>query len=801
MNFRITLRSALKKKQNNIIRIMSLAIGLAMGLVLIAKVYFEQSYDNFYPDSERIYIIQSNWVLPGETDPMQNVQVSGGVTVGMKTEIPQVEAATRFTTLNYGGIADELITLSDKRRITVENIIMSDNCIFDILPRPMIVGNYKETLASPMNVLVSRSVAEKIGNIDNVIGQTFSIDRLPERNWIIGGIFEDVPENSSIKYEVIISMPSIPNVYSYDGSEEWVGNEIYRGFVKLQAGTNPADLEQSILAMAEKYQPVEELRKIGIQISYSFIPISDLHSEIPETKRMTLLLSILAFAVIFTAVMNYILIVISSLVGRTKEIAVQKCYGANETDITKNMMFETLICLIVSLVISTLLILLFQPVIEQLLSASLSALFTLRSVLLILFVCTVVFLISGIIPAKIYSNIPVASAFRNNKESRRKWKLGLLSFQFMAATFLVILLVIIGRQYNFMINDNPGYEYKNVLYSKTDGISISERQRLIEELKRLPEVQTVATSYRLPMFGASGNGVFISVEGGAPFDAAGESLFTIADLSNIDSDYLSLMEIPVIMGEGFSKEKSENSHMIVSQLFADLLIEHTGWNDGIIGKNLLLTEHGICTIVGIYPNIKVSSIDNNNANPSAMFYSNEPQTHILVKLHTMSSENIQKIAAVFKNTFPEREMLVTPYSMGMTKLYESSRLFRNSVMIGGIVTLIITLIGLFGYVNDEINRRSSEVAIRKVNGASVKELQQLFVVDVIRIAVPALVVGAIASYYTAAKWMENFSEKTSLSAMLFAGCALVVLLAVSMIVYINTYRIAVKNPVETLKVE
>ena len=791
MNFKIILRSSFKKKQNNIIRVLSLGIGLTMGLVLIAKVFFELSYDNFYPDSERIYMIQSNYVMPGETEPMQAGQVSGGVAVGMKAEIPQVEAATRFSNINYGGATNEPITLSDKRRITVGNFILADSYIFDILPRPMIVGNYKETLANPMHVLVSRSFAEKIGNINNVVGQSFSIDRLPNRNWIIGGIFEDVPENSTIEYDAIISISSTTSIFGGDGTENWVGNDIYRGFVKLQAGTNPLDLKSSTHAMAEKYLPIEQLKEMGVQISYDLMPLTKIKSDMPETKRMTLLLSLLAFAVIFTAVMNYILIVISSLVSRTKEVAVQKCYGAGEKDITKNMLLETLIYLIVSIAVAVFLIFLFQPIVEELLSTSLNALFSLRSALLLLLVCAVVFLITGIVPAKIYSNIPVSSAFRNNKESRRKWKLGLLFFQFAAATFLVILLVIIGRQYDYMINDNPGYEYKNVLYSKIEGVSITERQRLIEELKRLPEVQMVATSYQLPMFGGSGNNVILP--------EIDEALFNMADLYSIDSDYLSLMEIPIIMGEGFSRGKSESSHMLVSQSFAELVIQNAGWDDGIIGKTLQITEHGSCTVVGIYPNIRVSSINNTDDRPSAMFYSDAPSRHILVKLNTMTPENIQKVSNVFTNAFPDRDIMVTPYSMGMAKLYDSSRLFRNSVMIGGIITLLITLIGLIGYVNDEVNRRSSEVAIRKVNGASVRELQQLFVVNIVWIAIPALIIGAIASYFTAVKWMENFSEKTNLSAFLFMGCAILVLFVVTIVVYINTYRIAIKNPVDTLK--
>ena len=137
----------------------------------------------------------------------------------------------------------------------------------------------------------------------------------------------------------------------------------------------------------------------------------------------------------------------------------------------------------------------------------------------------------------------------------------------------------------------------------------------------------------------------------------------------------------------------------------------------------------------------------------------------------------------------------------MGNLYRDSRQFLDAVLIGGIITLLISLIGLIGYTNDEINRRRKEIAVRRVNGATFNDVAGLFLVDILRIALPALVLGGGAAFYAAGRWQEQFSEKVPLSILLFLGCALAVLGIILAVVLINIYRAANANPVDCLKSE
>lgn len=785
-SLKLIFRSLFKKKENNFIKIVSLGTGLAVGLIIISKVFFELSYDDFYPDADRIYQIQSQAIV-GDEEPDEFGQVSGAIAPGMKAEVPGVEVATRLTYLGW----DTSFFTPDKKRYT-GTFIMADSCLFDVLPRPMVIGNAKEILSRPLYGLVSESIAKKMGN--NVIGQSIQLDNYPGRVITIGGVFKDVPENAHLRYDLVISLASIKN-FMGDGSLNWVGNDRYLGYVKLIPGTDPASLAPAIRKMQDRNQPTEDLKKAGVELSYTLLSITKLHSDTPETKRMTLLLSAIAFALIFTAIMNYILILISTLVNRGKVIAVYKCYGADQKDISKLIFGETSLHLGISLLVSLFLIFCFRSTAEEILSASVYSLFSLQTCLILLVICIIISLIIGIIPSYLFSRIPVSSVFRNLTMTKRGWKMALLFFQLVTTVFLVTLLVIVARQYDVMVTDNPGYNYERLLYYNTKGVTNNERQKIIDELRTMPQVEIVATADNLPFNFASGNNVYL------PNDD--QELFNVADMYDADENYLALMEIPIIEGKGFDKESVAGNDIVISKKFADKISGLANWQDGVIGKEIFISEHqqrsGASRIIGVYSDIRLGSIGSEDTRPSVIFYSNEPSSTIIIKLKDLNSDNIQSVYDLFKRSFPDKDITLPLYKDSMVKLYSNSRRFMNAITIGGIVTLIITLIGLIGYTNNEVNRRKSEIAIRKVNGATLADILRLFLKDNLWITIPALICGGLAASIAAEKWMEDFSKKAALSPVIFILCGAAVLVIVLSVVALNCLYTANQNPVKTLK--
>ena len=786
-NLNIALRSLFKKGRSNGIKILSLGVGLAMGLVLISKVCFERSFDKFYPDSDRIYRLHENIIRDGEYKSYG--QVSGGVATAMQVEIPEVEKATRLT---YIGGDKELFKTQDGNRYSARYVVMGDTNVFDLLPRPILIGDPKETLSRPGYVRISNRIAKLLGGAEQAGNKEFEFESSPGQIYTIGGVFEDVPENSHLRFEIVASLEGM----SKWSRENWLGNDRYLGYVKLYPGTDPESLTTAIREMQGRHCDLEEVKKAGIDLTYSLVPLMDMHSNSDEVKSMNSLLSFLAFVLIFTAAMNYVLIVISTLINRTKEVAVHKCYGASDKNLFGMIMSETCLHMLISLLLAAFLIVLFRTKTEELLGATLGALFSTQTIVILIGVCIVIFFITGLIPTYMFLRIPVAAAFRNFKESRRYWKLCLLFIQFLATAYLVALLSVINKQYDYMVNVDPGYAYEKLAYCSTQGVEESVRNTAIEELRKIPEVDKVSACYDLPISGMSGNNVSL------PGDD--RELFNIADMYWVKDDFFSLMEIPVIEGEVFRSDGSASNKVMVSRSFVEKMEQVAGWTGSAIGKNIIITEHSQngepFTICGVYEDVCIGSTGNPDTRPTALFYDRYAPM-ILIKFHEMSPENIKKAQKVLEDVMPDRNVTVTAYYMDMIDLYKDSRTFRDSVMIGGIVTLIIALIGLLGYTSDETNRRGREIAIRKVNGATAWSILKMISKDISYIAIPAIVIGMTVAYYSGTGWLEKFTEKAPIGFFIFlAGAMMVYVLIIACVLY-RAWAVSNSNPVDSLKSE
>ncbi|MCC8154931.1 MAG: ABC transporter permease [Tannerellaceae bacterium] len=784
-NLRKALRTLFKKSQHNGIKILSLGVGLSLGLVLITKVYFEQTYNNFYPDVERIFRLEEGFKI-GETED-QHGRVSGGVAPGMQADIPEVEAATRMDVMGSNVFYDE-----SKRRMSAF-FLMADTGFFDVLPRPMLVGNAKDILTRPMYVLLSEKMAAMIhSDIYEVIGRNIWLDNYPGRTLTIGGIFKDVPENTELKYDAVISLTSFYDMYRFDCTNGWLGCDRFMAFVKLYPGVTPEDIAPAIRQMQERHQDMEEMRKAGVDIWYNLVSLKEAHGKSPETRKMTVLLSLLAFALIFTAVMNYVLIVISTMVGRTKEVAVNKCFGASGKDITRIVLTETAVHLVLSLFLAALLILVFRESAREILNTSVWALFTVESCILLGVICGVVFLVAGLIPSWLLTRIPIAAAFRSYKESKRMWKLGLLFVQVAAAGFLVSLVLIINRQYNLMVNFDMGYNYENVVYVSLRGVDVTERDRAKEELMRLPVVEDITSANSLMIWGYGGNNIL-------PMDGD-EELMNLLDLEAVEPNFLDMLAIPVVEGRGFERGEDHDTHMMLSRSAADKLKELMKWDDGVVGKNIRVTgqDKPYFNIIGVYEDVIIGALNKNN---TMLFGTNRTQSILLFKLTEVTPENMALISDIIETLLPDKDIAVSYYRTGVEGLFNDSRVFRKSVLIGGIVTLLISLIGLIGYVQDEINRRSAEVAIRKINGATIPDIEKIFLLDILYMSIPALLIGDMVAWYAASTWQQDFTVKTPLSFSVFLLGGVFVLVVVLLVASWRCYEAATANPVDSLKKE
>lgn len=776
-------------KFNNILKILSLGIGLAIGCILIAKVCFESSYDNFYKGLERIYLIKPNYSLRGEVN--ESYQVSGGIAPGFKKYVPGVESATRTTFL----FESEKFYTEEKALVT-GTLVLADTAFFDVFDRKILAGNPKEVLAQRFNIMVSRSFAEKMGGIDKAIGKIIYNEEAPKLKFTVGGVYEDFPENGSMYYDILLSMETYPK----ESTDNWLGNDRYKGYVKLEEGVTPESIDPAIRKMMDKNLPMEELKNSGYKIWCVLSPFHKLHTSEPYVKNLIIILSVVSFVLVLISLMNYMLISISEMVKRSKEIGIHKCYGAEGTNIYGMLIKETSVYLFFSLLLAFLMILGFRQTIEYLLGVSLEALFIKETMIVLCGVILVLFLVSALLPGYLYNKIPVSVAFMNYKENKRKWKLCLLFIQFIINVFLLSFVFIIAAQYDKALNDDPGYNYDNVLYYNVRGVDKAQASRSVEVISSLPEVIDVERAYTLPFDYCSGNNVYLPGH-----DA---ELFNIADQYAGTEGFFEFFDIPIIEG----RVPATENEIAVSRSFVEKMKEFTDWNDGPIGKGIYLTEHsdssamnlGILTISGVYEDYRIGLLNRMDERPSVRFtgkVEKEYMPFILVKVKEINPETINKIQKKLREVITEKEMEVFSYEQVMNSMYDDNKKMKNTILAGSIFSIAIAFLGLVGYVRDEAQRRSKEIAIRKINGATTAEILSLFVAGIMKWLVVAFIIGDALAYYVAGLWLEQFAEKVSLSLLYFLAADLIVAIIVVATVVICSLKISNANPVLSLKNE
>ena len=788
MNVLISLN---QRGQHNWIKIVCLAVGLATGIVLIGKAGFEQSWDKFFPTSDRIYVVCEDIIMDGEYKHYP--QTAGAVAHGIKRYCPQVEAATRYTSFAW----DMPIVTDDDKRVRT-NYALVDSCFFDVFPFRILVGNPKKTLSQVDCCMIPRSLAEKLMGIENpldLVGKKIYYNIRGGWALTVGGIYEDIPLNSKLHgMEVMVSMPTITRIM-FDGRDNWVGNDRYESYVRLAKGIMPDDLKPQIEKMKRDNLPLDELKKAGVDLGFSVQPLVDYHTKDEGTRRMTWIVSILAAVLIGCAVMNYLLLVIGGISQRAKEMAVHQCYGAEARHIYQKVLKESVIHLLLSLILAALLLFLFKDTIEELVGAPLIVLLlTGSNIWLIVSTCLVVLLITGLVPSWIYTHIPLAAAFKNYNHSHRIWKLLLLGLQFASATFLIILLIVVGRQYRMMVNDDPGYDYSTLGSLLVDGVSIEQRQLAMDELRKLSSVKGVTMSYANLTQHQSGDNILL------PGDD--REYMNIADLYYVGDGYFDVMEIPLVSGRTFTEQTDTLREVMVSRKFEERMKELAGW-DQALGKQIICTSfQGPYTIVGVFEDTRIGSITNPDTRPSVCYYSRKPEQMHYILIRFQSMDGLEAANKLVKELVTDNpDISIVPYNQMVTELYTDAHRFRTTVMIGGLVALIIALIGLIGYLAGEIARRQKEIAIRKVNGARIADVLKLFHTDILRVALPAVMIGAIGAWYVARLWLEQFSEKTTLSPIILVGGALAVIIVILSVVCLGCYRVASSNPVNYLKTE
>lgn len=780
--------------RRNLIKIICLTAGLAIGFILVAKIYVEVTFDSFYPESDRLYIL---WESFNQNDEYKEyISTAGAIAPGVKQYAPGVESATRYTHC-FGG--NDNLTLDNGKVLSYEGMIMADSCFFDVLKHKVLSGDAIGTLSVRGHCMIPRSMADKIG--DNPVGMTFTLPSFSKNyTFTVGGVYEDFPVNSTIDNVIILSLESIADI-TWDGRDNWMGNDRYRSIVRLAKGVEPAELKPYLDKMLRDNVGEESVEKTGYALNAH--RLSDWHSESGAISSMLWMLAILAVLILVSAALNYLLIVLGQMGSRSKEMAIRKCYGTGRAKIFARIMGESVFFLVVSMALAVLIVLYMSDTVGQIMGYTAKEMLSAGGVWWTEGgVCLLLLVITGVMPAWIYCQTPVVSVFRSNPRSRRLWKLAFLAVQFFASGLLICMLTLVMRQYNLMTDSDRGYETDNIAFLYAYGMKRSERASLIEAIRELPEVEAVTTTYQELSGGASGNNIWTT----DPFDN-----YNVADLYNVNPNMFDVMGVRFVQGHGFDEQvDSTVNQIIVEERMIGVMRKYFNFDsDDLIGKTLFISEHYDgntpieFTICGVVENMQRGgfSEETSDMRPAVMFPGQAAYLNVYIRFIDMNPESLAKVHDLIKRMQPECTGVPMPYGPYVEAYNTEVRNFGKLVMISAITILLIAMIGLIGYTGDEVQRRAREIAIRKVNGTSTLAVMRLFCTDTLRVAIPALLLGGVTAMFIGRKWLSQFTSQVSLSPFIMTLSLIVLVMLVLIVVILNSWHIARANPVKYLRTE
>lgn len=790
---KIAIRKLFKKGEHTFSKIITLSLGLAFGILLMGEVFYYDSYYNYCNDADRLYVIGANFQRSKESKAIDSYSISGGVAPIMKKEIPAIEVATRMTNIGRLTFSDE------NKQYYKAKVSLVDEYWNEIFSRPMLSGNAKQALSTPMTCIISDKMAKTL--CGDVVGKEIEFTSHKNKKFTIRGIFKSMPENSIYTHDILVSMSSI-KVFMWDGSMNLIGNDRYFGAVKLKKGIKPENLKKSFRNVLEKYSDIKKYEESGevFHFEHFLYPLTKIYSH--RVGKITYILFILGFSILFISLMNYLLLNLVSIVNKVKSSAIHKCYGANRKDIIKGVFLETFILFAISLIITIGIITILSPAIESLTSHSVLATFNSKVISSLIILIGVLISIIAYIPANYYARIPVATIFRDFKMKTNKWKNILLGIQIISTSLIFGSLILCSMQYHKMTNTDHGYKSNNIHYFYSEGIKPNKFNYIVDKIQNLPFVEYIGMGSMLPNESPSGNNVIID----------GKEAFNIGDCFWIDHNYFKIFEMNIIKGRDFSKEKSIRNEMIISESFVKKLRNYNAYKNYILDNTLKITGYHTNEtnkVKGILSDFICGTISHADTRPKVFYYRKTQDFkqlaeeawnfNIIIKLKAHHPNNaLETIRNIANEAFTKNGVSIRSYENRINNLYHAEKGFIYSIMAGSGIVFIITIIGLIGYATSESNRRRKELAIRKINGASLKEVLKLFSINLLKLCIPTIALGQVLAWMMAKIWISNFSIKIELSWWIFFACGTLIMLLILIIAILNYYKAANENPSKIL---
>lgn len=792
-------RNVKRDKQYLTINTMGLALGIGCSLLLIAYIFSELSFDRHVKNAERVYRVSCSTLI--DTKQTDFAPIPPAIGLALKASIQEIEKMTRLMLWSYN-TGSSAVSYDDKS-FYQENIFVADSTVFDVLDYRFLLGN-AEALQEPDRIVLSNSLAKKIFGAEylkqkDLINTVIKVD---QREFAISGIMEDTPYASHFRPQAFIGWQG------YGNDEVWNDSHAYT-YIRLAPGNDPGKVQEKINVFISENENIKRVaEEFGAKVAVFIQPLTDIHLQSDKMYELSAggnIGYIYAFAVIaifflLSSGINYTNLAIAASAHRYKEIGVRKVMGALRDQIQKQFVTESALMTFFAAAVGLLFFYLLIPHFNQLMEYQLNIALLLDPTFLGIALCVVIILsiLSGFYPAFYLSLVNPVSIFKNQSKAglqKMHFRKILLIAQFTISAIMIIAVLVVTAQMNYLGQKELGFNKENMIIVSIPGPQMRALPVLKEELLKVSGVSGAAVCDYIP-------GLSNMIDEHYVERSDGEMKSSTVSRLHFDKDYLSLLGLTIIQGRNF--DPANPADYKNAFLVNEAAVRAYGWNEtreGPLGRKINGFNYGKeGEVIGVVKDVNLFSLKQ-KIEPLVMNLSAYAGFLYLKIDGKNTSKIIGDIEKTYKKVFEDHPLEYQFLDERFERLYESDRKMNAALLSGAQVLIFISCLGLFGLSAFMVMQRTKEIGVRKVLGASLREIMVLLSGDYIKLIVMANAIAIPLGYVFINKWLEGYAYRVDFSWWLMIVPVIATVLLALISISFQVVKASRTNPVNVLKCE
>jgi len=795
--WKTAIRNLLRSKLFSSINAVGLSVSLAIFLALSGYVQYQFSYDKFYDHGEQIYRIDYYEYQEGEP-VLQTAQTHDRTALLIHEYIPQVEAVARI-------YYEKAYVFTEQVKLVDQSMLYADSSFFKVFPVKLLAGSRETALQAPGSVVISQSQAKVYFGDENPMGKiVYFNERLP---FSITGVFEDIPTNTSIDYDFLLSWSTL-SFYGWVPREGSFRYPWTYTFVKLKDHvTDLKTVNKQLTQLANDHiTSLVNRRHTAVQAlrPYEHLHLtSSLSGEIKPGVNPVLLYALVSMAVfiLLAAWINYINLSLARSLERADEIGVRKVFGASRIIISGQFLLEALILSLIAFAMGFTLFYLFtQPWSSVLFSDITIAFPGIARTLLYLLAFMMGTALVAFYPAHVIARYKPVMIL-NNKLGNRNGKGNMLQqvllvFQLFLSVSIVGITLIASRQIDFMQKSDTGFNASQTISvrapasTNSDSLRQSRYRAFRNEVLQHPAFVSGASSMNIP-----GEEIRFHDEGVHPVGSTNEKKQSVWVMW-IDEGYEQTFGLHLVAGRNFNPEERGLTCLVNESAARALGFENPA---DAVNTNLINQENKTVTIVGVWKDYHHQSL--RKPMEPVLFYYRHPHEYgyYSFRVDVKQGDYLQALEKIYARHYPNDTFNYYFLDSFFAAQYQADQLFARLLTLFSVISIAVACLGLLGMATLSMVKRTKEIGIRKVLGASVWDILVQLSKNYIRMILISCVFAFPACYYLAAQWLNGFAYQIAIRWWMIVIPGILVLLATLLTISAQSIRAAMANPVKTLR--